>query len=298
MERDFVGYGARPPKVEWPEKARVALSVVVNYEEGSEHSFAFGDPDQEAYKEYPKVLPEGVRDRGNESNYEYGTRAGFWRILRTLAKHNAPATFYCCAVALEKNPEAARAIPAGGHEVCGHGYRWEEQFAMEEAEEREWIGKAVASMEATTGERPRGWYSRYAPSAHTRRLLAQEGGFVYDSDSYADDLPYYVDVEGKPFLVLPYSLEVNDVKFWTTSAYSHADDFFQYMRETLDVLHEEGAEFPKMMSVGLHLRISGRPGRIKALDRFLAHARELGDVWITRRIDIARWWLEHHPPET
>ena len=296
MERDFIGYGATPPKVKWPKGARVALSMVVNYEEGSEHSYAFGDPAQESYREYPKVLPEGVRDLANESNYEYGSRAGFWRIMRIFEKHAAPATFYCCALALERNPEAARAIPAAGHEVCSHGYRWEEPYHLSEVEERAWIDKAVESLRKTTGLRPEGWYSRYAPSLHTRRLLAREGGFVYDSDSYADDLPYYVDVEGKPFLVLPYSLEVNDVKFWTTSAYSHADDFFQYMKDTLDFLYEEGATYPKMMSVGLHLRISGRPGRAKALDDFLAYARGLGDVWITRRIDIARWWLEHHPP--
>ena len=269
---------------------------MVNYEEGSEFSYAFGDNKQESYKEYPKVLPEGVRDLGNESSYEYGSRAGFWRIMRILAKHDVPATFYCCALALERNPGAARAIAQGGHEVCSHGYRWEEPYGLTEEEERASIQKAVASLQATTGERPRGWYSRYAPSVHTRRLLAEEGGFLYDSDSYADDLPYYVSVEGKPFLVLPYSLDVNDVKFWTTGAYAHADHFFRVMRDTLDWLHEEGAGVPKMMSIGLHLRISGRPGRAGALDRFLAYAKGMGGVWFARRIDIARWWLEHHPP--
>ena len=296
MERDFIGYGEHPPKVEWPDKARVALSLVVNYEEGSEYSFGLGDDRQESYKEYPKQLPEGVRDFGNESAYEYGSRAGFWRIMRIFARHDAPATFYCCAQALERNPQAARAIAAAGHEVCSHGYRWEEPYTMNEAEERESIAKAVQSLERTTGQRPQGWYSRYSPSVHTRRLLAEEGGFVYDSDSYADDLPYYVTVQGKPFLVLPYTLEVNDVKFWTTSAFAHAGHFYSYLKDTLDVLHEEGAETPKMMSVGLHLRISGRPGRARALHRFLEYARELDGVWITRRIDIARWWLEHYPP--
>ncbi len=296
MDRDFIGYGKHPPKVEWPDGARVALSLVVNYEEGSEYSFAFGDTKQEAYKEYPKQLPEGVRDLGNESSYEYGTRAGFWRIMRIFEKYEAPATFYCCAMALEQHPEAAKAIPAGGHEVCSHGYRWEEPYTMGEAEEREQIAKAVESLQRTTGHRPLGWYSRYSPSVHTRRLLAAEGGFVYDSDSYADDLPYYVDVEGKPFLVLPYSLEVNDVKFWTTGAYANAGQFFDYMKDSLDVLYEEGAAAPKMMSVGLHLRITGRPGRARALERFLEYARGLDKVWIARRMDIAQWWLEHHPP--
>ena len=297
MERDFVGYGSEPPVVSWPGKTRVAVSMVVNYEEGSEYSYAFGDARQETYKEYPKTLPEGVRDLANESAYEYGLRAGFWCILRILGKHRVPATFYCCALALERNSEAASAIVAAEHEVCSHGYRWEEPFTLGEAEERESISKAVASLQRTTGQRPLGWYSRYGPSIHTRRLLVEEGGFVYDSDSYADDLPYYVDVGGRPFLILPYSLEVNDVKFWTTGTFAHADDFFQYMKDTLDVLYEEGAETPKMMSVGLHLRIIGRPGRARALERFLAYARGLDRVWLARRIDIARWWLEHHPPK-
>lgn len=296
MERDFVGYGKVPPKANWPQGARVAISLVVNYEEGSEYSYGFGDERQENYREYAKSLPEGVRDLGNESVYEYGSRAGFWRIMRTLEKHGVPATFFCCALALERNPEAARAIPAGGHEVCSHGYRWEEPFTLSEEQERASIAKAVESLQRTTGHRPLGWYSRYAASLHTRRMLAEEGGFVYDSDSYADDLPYYVNVLDKPYLVLPYSLEVNDVKFWTTGAFAHADDFFQYMRDTLDVLFEEGETTPKMMSVGLHLRIVGRPSRIKALERFIEYAQGLGQVWFARRIDIARLWLEQHPP--
>ena len=296
MERDFVGYGEHPPKAVWPDGARVAVSLVVNYEEGSEHSFAFGDPVQEGYKEYPKTLPEGVRDFGNESTYEYGARAGFWRILRIFDKHAVPATFYACAVALERNPPAARAITAHGHEVCCHGYRWEEVFRKTEAGERADIAKAVESLRATTGERPVGWYSRYSPSVHTRRLLMEEGGFAYDSDSYADDLPYWVDVDGKPFLVLPYTLETNDIRFWAGGGFSNADDFFGYLRDSLDTLWEEGADTPKMMSVGLHLRIIGRPGRARALDRFIAYAKEKGGVWFARRIDIANLWREQHPP--
>ena len=296
MDRDFVGYGEHPPHVEWPGKARVALSMVVNYEEGSEYSFAFGDRLQEGYKEYPKTLPDGVRDFANESTYEYGSRAGFWRILRIFKKHEAPATFYACALALERNPSAARAITAHGHEVCCHGYRWEEVFRKSEEEERDHIHKAVASLRETTGERPVGWYSRYSPSVHTRRLLMEEGGFAYDSDSYSDDLPYYVQVDGKPFLILPYTLETNDIRFWAGGGFSTADDFFAYMRDALDTLWEEGAETPKMMSVGLHMRIIGRPGRAQALDRFLAYARAKGGVWITRRVDIAKAWTAQYPP--
>ncbi len=296
MDRDFVGYGEHPPHVEWPGKARVALSMVVNYEEGSEYSFAFGDRLQEGYKEYPKTLPEGVRDFANESTYEYGSRAGFWRILRIFKKHEAPATFYACALALERNPSAAQAITAHGHEVCCHGYRWEEVFRKSEEEERADMQKAVASLRETTGERPVGWYSRYSPSVHTRRLLMEEGGFTYDSDSYSDDLPYYVQVDGKPFLILPYTLETNDIRFWAGGGFSTADDFLAYMRDALDTLWEEGAETPKMMSVGLHMRIIGRPGRAQALDKFLAYARAKGDVWITRRVDIAKAWTAQHPP--
>ena len=296
MDRDFVGYGEHPPRVEWPGKARVALSMVVNYEEGSEYSFAFGDRLQEGYKEYPKTMPEGVRDFANESTYEYGSRVGFWRILRIFKKHEAPATFYACALALERNPAAARAITAHGHEVCCHGYRWEEVFRKSEEEERADIQKAVASLRETTGERPVGWYSRYSPSVHTRRLLMEEGGFAYDSDSYCDDLPYYVQVDGKPFLILPYTLETNDIRFWAGGGFSTADDFFAYMRDALDTLWEEGAETPKMMSVGLHMRIIGRPARAQALDKFLAYARAKGGVWITRRIDIAKAWTAQHPP--
>ena len=296
MDRDFVGYGEHPPRVEWPGKARVALSMVVNYEEGSEYSFAFGDRLQEGYKEYPKTMPEGVRDFANESTYEYGSRVGFWRILRIFKKHEAPATFYACALALERNPAAARAITAHGHEVCCHGYRWEEVFRKSEEEERADIHKAVASLRETTGERPVGWYSRYSPSVHTRRLLMEEGGFAYDSDSSCDDLPYYVQVDGKPFLILPYTLETNDIRFWAGGGFSTADDFFAYMRDALDTLWEEGAETPKMMSVGLHMRIIGRPARARALDKFLAYARAKGGVWITRRIDIAKAWTAQHTP--
>jgi peptidoglycan/xylan/chitin deacetylase (PgdA/CDA1 family) len=282
MDRDFIGYGRTPPKVQWPGKARIAVSLVVNIEEG--------------YKEYPKALPPGVRDYANESAYEYGTRAGFWRIRRLLERYDVPVTYFCCAMALERQPELAGAIAASEDEVCSHGYRWEEPFTKSQEDERASIAQAVASLQRTTGRRPLGWYSRYAPSAHTRRLLMEEGGFVYDCDSYADDLPFYVREGGRPFLVVPYTLETNDVKFWTSGAFGHGEDFYRYMKDSLDLLYEEGAESPRMMSVGLHLRISGRPGRARALERFLTYARSLDKVWFARRIDIARHWLEHHPP--
>lgn len=296
MERDFVGYGKNPPRVEWPENARIAVSIVVNYEEGSEYSLAFGDLTQEGYKEYPKVIPDGVRDLTNESVYEYGPRVGFWRIMGILKKYHIPASFTACALALERNMEAARAIIEEGHEVLSHGYRWEEQFKMTIEEEREFIKKAVESIRRTTGSRPEGWYCRYGPSIHTRPLLIEEGGFIYDSDSVADEIPYYVTVEGRPFLVVPYTIEVNDMKFWTTGAFGNAEDFYKYMKETFDVLYEEGADHPKMMSVGIHLRITGRPGRSKALEQFLDYTKYHKNVWFARRVDIARWWLKNYPP--
>ncbi len=297
MERDFVGYGKTPPRVEWPEKARIAVSIVVNYEEGSEHSLAFGDPIQEGYKEYPKLMPEGVRDLTNESVYEYGTRVGFWRIMRILKKYNIHASFNACALALERNMETTRAIIEDGHEIVSHGYRWIEQFKMTMEEEREFIRKAVESFKRTTGLHPEGWYCRYGPSVHTRRLLIEEGGFLYDSDSVADDIPYYVTVADRQFLVVPYTIEVNDMKFWTTGAFGNADDFFKYMKDTFDILYEEGSEHPKMMSIGLHLRVTGRPGRAKALEQFLDYTKYHQQVWFARRVDIARWWLKHYPPQ-
>jgi len=296
MQRDFVGYGGKPPQVTWPGGARVAVSLVVNYEEGSEYALGSGDAKQEPYKEYPKALPDGVRDFGNESAYEYGSRVGIWRLLGILSEHRVPATFYACAQALERNAPAARAIAEAGHEVCSHGYRWEEPYLMSEREERDMIARTVRSLRQTTGQRPYGWYSRYSPSPNTLRLLAEEGGFVYSSDSYADDLPYYVPVNGKPFLILPYTLETNDMKFWANASFGVANDFFQYMRDSLDQLCGEAERTPGMMSVGLHLRISGRPGRAVALERFLAYATGLKGVWFARRLDIAKEWLRQQPP--
>lgn len=292
MERDFVGYGKRKPRVVWPEGARVAVSLVVNYEEGSERSYAFGDGMNETLGETQNRL-DPIRDLGLESMYEYGSRAGFWRLMEVFDRHQVKVTFFACGVALEKNPEAAREITAQGHEPCSHGYRWAEHFRMDRAEEKEQIRLAVESIQRATGERPRGWYCRYAPSAHTRALLVEEGGFVYDSDSYADDLPYYVEVPGKRHLVVPYSLDCNDVKFYRAPGWTDGSDFFEYLKNTFDQLYLEGETHPKMMSVGLHMRICGRPGRAAGLEHFLRYAKSRGSVWFSRRLDIARWWLEH-----
>ncbi|MDP6455656.1 MAG: polysaccharide deacetylase family protein [SAR202 cluster bacterium] len=293
-ERDFIGYGPNPPKIEWPDGARVAISVVVNYEEGSEYSLLDGDSHRETNNEVPSPLGLDERDLANESFFEYGSRVGVWRIMDILGQYEVPATFFCCALALERNPQVGPEIVRRGHEVFGHGYRWEEYYKMDRDTEREAIRKAIESITRTTGERPVGWYTRYGPSLNTRELVVEEGGFTYDSNSYADDLPYYTQVNGKKWLVVPYSLEVNDTKFWR-GGMVNPRDFYDTARNTLELLHSEGASTPKMMSVGLHCRIAGRPARAVALKQFLDYARSLPGVWFARRKDIANWWLEKYP---
>jgi putative urate catabolism protein len=297
LSRDFVGYGPEPPHAAWPGGARIALNFVMNLEEGSEYSFADGDGRSEkALTEVaaPRV-PDGRRDLAAESMYEYGSRAGLWRLARLFRARDLPLTVFACALALERNPAAARLIREAGWDVCCHGYRWVEHYRLTEAEERAAIADAVASLEATTGARPAGWYCRYAPSENTRRLLAEEGGFLYDSDSYADDLPYWVAVAGRPHLVVPYTMVTNDAKV-LADGLAHPEDFFALLRDAFDVLHEEGADRPRMMSVGLHPRVIGHPARIGALRRFLDHVAGRDRVWVCRRIDIARHWAEAHAP--
>ncbi|MFN8558450.1 MAG: polysaccharide deacetylase family protein [Dehalococcoidia bacterium] len=237
--------------------------------------------------------PPGKRDLAMETMYEYGSRAGFWRLLDILDAHGVQCTFFACAVALERNRDAARAITAGGHEACSHGYRWEDVSLLSREEEREHIRLAVRSIEETTGQRPLGWYCRYGPSVNTRDLVVEEGGFVYDSDSYNDDLPYWTEVNGKRHLVVPYTLDANDFKF-ASGAFASPRDFEDHLKYGFDRLYKEGATAPKMMSIGLHMRLAGRPARAEAFDRFLTYACSFPDVWFARRIDIARWWQEHY----
>jgi peptidoglycan/xylan/chitin deacetylase (PgdA/CDA1 family) len=293
-ERDFVGYGPTPPRVTWPNGARLAVSVVVNYEEGAEYSLLDGDATHESNNEVPSPVPPAQRDLANESFFEYGSRVGVWRILNILHEFDVPCTFFCCALALERNPHVGPAIVRHGHEVFGHGYRWEESFHMDKEAERQAMHQAVDSLQHTTGKRPLGWYVRYGPSVHTRDLVVEEGGFVYDSMAYNDDLPYYVEVQGKKWLVVPYSLEVNDTRFWR-GGMSRPSDFYETMRNTFDLLYAEGATAPKLMNIGLHCRIAGRPSRAVVLRQFLQYARGFNDVWFARRIDIARWWLATYP---
>jgi allantoinase len=294
MERDFVGYGRHVPQIEWPGSARIAVSLVVNYEEGAEYSTLDGDAHHETNSEVPSPVPSGDRDLFNESFFEYGSRVGVWRLLTLLQRYDVHATFFCCALALERNPEVARALTPLGHEVGGHGYRWEEYHLQDRETEREAIANTVASLARTTGARPVGWFTRYGPSLHTRELVAAEGGFLYDSAAMNDDLPYYVPVQGTPWLVLPYSMETNDARFWRGGLVS-VSDFSEYLTDTFDCLYAEGATHPKMMSVGLHCRIAGRPARSRAVERFLQYTRTFPGVWFARRDEIAKWWHEHYP---
>ncbi len=296
--RDLIGYGEHPPDPRWPGGARVAVQIVMNYEEGSEYSIPDGDEHSETYlTEVPGAsLGPNKRDLIVESVYEYGSRAGFWRLMRIFKERNIPITVFGAALALERNPEAARAIRDAGYEVCSHGWRWVGFQDMSEEQERAEMKRAVESIERTIGERPYGWYCRYAPSENTRRLVVEEGGFLYDSNSYDDDLPYWVKVSGKNHLVIPYTLDVNDMKFSVPPGFTAPSGYFEYMKDTFDVLYREGKTQPKMMSVGLHTRLAGRPGRAAALARFLDYVLDHKRVWICRRIDIAKHWIENHAP--
>ena len=294
-KRNFVGHGRDLPKVVWPDGAMVAVNLVVNYEEGSEYSIPAGDWHNEGLAEINYVMSPEYRDLAAESVYEYGSRAGSWRLLRLFDEYGVKATYFACAVALERNPEVGRWIRESGHEPCGHGWRWEEHWLLDRETERQHIRWAIESIEQTCGERPLGWYCRYSPSVNTRELLVEEGGFVYDADAYNDDLPYFVEVEGKRHLVVPYTLTYNDGRYVLPQGYGGPADFFDTCRRGLDELRREGqAGYPKMMSIGLHSRWVGQAGRTSALREFIEYALEKGDVWFARRIDIAHWWLEHH----
>ena len=293
--RDLVGYGQHPPHLQWPNQARLALQFVINYEEGGENSILHGDAASESFlSEIIGAKPLlGVRNLNMESMYEYGARAGFWRLYRLFTERNLPLTVYAVAMALERNPEAGKAMVAAGWEVASHGYRWIDYQYVGEDIERSHIQKAVEIHTQVIGSRPLGFYQgRNSPN--TRRLVVEEGGFLYDADSYADDLPYWDNDCGKPHLVIPYTLDNNDMRFATAQGFNSGDQFFAYLRDAFDVLYEEGARSPKMMSVGLHCRLSGRPGRAAALAKFLDYAQSHDKVWICRRVDIARHWYEHH----
>ena len=294
--RDYKGYGENPPHPRWPGDARLALQVVLNYEEGGENCVLNGDSGSETF--LSEIIGaakfENARHMSMESIYEYGTRAGVWRLLRLFKKYDVPVTIFAVALALEKYPDMARAFMQDGHEICSHGYRWINYHGMDEKTEREHMQKAIDIIKRITGERPLGWYTGRT-SENTRRLVAEEGGFLYDADDYSDDLPFWSTLGGRPQLVVPYTLDTNDMRFATAQGFNTGDQFYTYLKDAFDTLYAEGATAPKMLSIGLHCRLIGRPGRIAALERFFQHVKKHDKVWICRRIDIARHWHQHHP---
>ncbi len=295
--RDLIGYGQNPPHPRWPNDARIALQFVINYEEGGENCILHGDAASEAFlSETIGAEPLlGVRNINMESMYEYGSRAGFWRLHRLFTQRRVPLTVYAVAMALERNPDAAAAMVAARWEVASHGYRWIDYQYVGEAVERSHIQTAIDIHTRVTGSRPLGFYQgRISPN--TRRLVVEAGGFLYDADSYADDLPYWNDDYGQPHLVIPYTLDNNDMRFATPQGFNSGEQFFTYLKDAFDVLYAEGKTAPKMMSVGLHCRLSGRPGRAAAIARFLDYVQTHERVWIARRVDIARHWHTHHAP--
>jgi putative urate catabolism protein len=294
--RDLIGYGPTPPDPKWPGQARVAVQFVINYEEGAENCILHGDTASEGFlSEIIGAQPySGLRHMNMESLYEYGSRAGFWRLHRLFTARGIPVTVYGVAMALERNPAAVEAMLNADWEIASHGYRWIDYQFVAESVEREHLQRAIEIHTHTTGSRPLGWYTGRC-SPNTRRLVIEEGGFLYDADSYADDLPYWVAEYGRPHLVIPYTLDANDMRFGTQQGFNSGDQFFTYLKDTFDILYAEGDAAPKMMSVGLHCRLAGRPGRTAALERFLDYVQRHDRVWLCRRIDIARHWRVYHP---
>ncbi|CTQ57274.1 allantoinase PuuE [Roseibium album] len=297
--RDLRGYGAFPPDPKWPGNARVAVQFVLNYEEGGENNILHGDSASEAFlSDIPGVAQwPGQRHWNMESIYEYGSRAGFWRLHRLFTRAGIPLTIYGVASALARSPEQVEAMKDAGWEIASHGLKWVEHKDMPDDEERAVIAEAIRLHTEVVGERPRGWYTGRC-SENTVRLVAEEGGFDYISDTYDDDLPYWLDVEGRDQLIIPYTLEANDMRFAVSPGWSDGDDFFNYLKNAFDVLYAEGeSDTPRMMSVGLHCRLVGRPGKIAAIRKFIEYIQSHDRVWCPRRIDIAQHWSAHHPPQ-
>ncbi len=295
--RDMLGYGQTPPHAQWPNKAKIAVQFVINYEEGGENCILHGDNASEAFLSEIVGAPalEGVRNMNMESIYEYGSRAGFWRLHRMFTERNLPVTVYGVAMALERNPEVVEAMVKADWEIASHGLRWIDYQYVPESVEREHIEQAIEIHTRVTGSRPVGWYTgRMSPN--TRRLVNEAGGFLYDADAYADDLPYWVHDFEKPHLVVPYTLDANDMRFATNQGFNSGEQFYQYLKDSFDVLYAEGDSAPKMMSIGLHCRLVGRPGRAASLARFLDYVMQHEGAWVCRRDDIAKHWHENHYP--
>ncbi|WJI17603.1 allantoinase PuuE [Pseudoxanthomonas winnipegensis] len=298
--RDLIGYGRDAPHADWPGGARIAVQFVLNYEEGGENNVLHGDAGSEQFlSEIVGAASYPARHMSMESIYEYGSRVGVWRILREFERRGLPMTVFGVAMALARHPEATAAFVELGHEVASHGWRWIHYQDMDPATEREHLQRAVELHTRLTGSAPLGWYTG-RDSPNTRRLVVEHGGFAYDADYYGDDLPFWTQVETadgarKPHLVVPYTLDANDMRFATPQGFNTATQFFDYLRDSFDVLYAEGEDAPKMLSVGMHCRLLGRPGRFVALQRFLDHIARHDKVWVCRRIDIARHWQQRHP---
>jgi putative urate catabolism protein len=293
--RDLAGYGATPPWAQWPNGARIAVQFVLNYEEGGENSVLHGDAGSEAFlSEIIGAASFPARHMSMESIYEYGSRVGVWRILDLFRRHQIPMTVYGVAMALERHPAVVEAFLKDGHEIASHGWRWISYQDTPIDVEREHMRRAIDIHTRVTGERPLGWYTGRT-SPNTRQLVVEDGGFVYDADDYNDDLPWYDTRYGKPQLIVPYTLDANDMRFATAQGFHNASQFYTYLKDTFDTLYGEGKTTPRMMSVGLHCRLIGRPGRFAALERFIKYVQRKNRVWFARRIDIARHWLAVHP---
>jgi len=297
-DRDFIGYGATPPDPRWPNGARLAVVIVLNVEEGAEPSIPDGDAATETALSdgIREEVPAGTRDFVAESLFEYGSRVGFWRIIGLLRERGIPVTINACAQALSRNPQIAAAIRAAGFDLCCHGDRFIRHFLLDEAAERAAIARSVLGLEQAIGRPPLGWQSRYSPSENTRALLVEHGGFLYDSDSYADDWPYWVKVGDTPHLVIPHSFTNNDNRL-ATAKLGTANDFYDHLASALRVLHAEGARQPRMMTISLHSRISGQPARFEAITRFLDFAARHDGIWFAGRGEVARHWIRTHPAE-
>lgn len=294
--RDLIGYGRNAPKVTWPCKAKVAVQFVLNYEEGGENCTLHGDPASETFLSeiIGAAAFENARHMSMESIYEYGSRSGVWRILKLFRERNIPITLFAVAMAMERNPAVIEAAIKDGHEICSHGYRWINYHGMPPAQEREHMEQAIEIQKRITGARPLGWYTGRT-SENTRQIVADEGGFVYDADDYSDDLPFWSTQIEKPHLVVPYTLDTNDMRFASAQGFNTGEHFFTYLKDAFDTLYEEGSEQPKMMSIGLHCRLIGRPGRFAGLKKFVDYIQSHDNVWCARRIDIANHWVENHP---
>jgi len=293
--RDMIGYGSKGPNVIWPNNSRLALQIVLNYEEGAENNVLHGDKCSETFLSEIIGAPP-IRDRhiNMESMYEYGSRRGFWRLHKLFQEKKIPVTIFGVAMALERNPEVCNAIKDGNYEVACHGWRWLDYQNIKKSVEKKHMKQAIKSIKKIFGERPLGWYTGRC-SPNTRDLIFNDGGFLYDSDSYSDDLPYWEYKKNKKQLIIPYTLDNNDMRFATNQGFNSGEQFFTYLKDSFDTLYEEGKTHPKMMSVGLHCRLIGRPGRIQSLKKFLDYVLAFKDIWICKRIDIAKHWIKNYP---